>query len=57
MERFMAASCWRRARFSRARSDVFSDPKSMLQSNLRSFFIMDEDFSGLCEKVNNFSID
>ena len=29
----------------------------MLKSNLRNFFIIDEDFSGLCEKVNNFNTD
>jgi len=28
----------------------------MLKSNLRNFFIMDEDFSDLCGKVNNFSV-
>jgi len=56
MDRFMAAICWRSARFSRTRSDAFSCPKSILNSNLRNFFKMDEDFSGFCEKVNNFSV-
>ena len=33
-DRFIMATCWRSARFSRARSDVFSNPKSILNPSL-----------------------
>ena len=29
----------------------------MIKSNLKNFFIMDEEVSDLCEKVNNLSMD
>ena len=51
------ANCWRSARFSRTRSESFWGPKSMFKSSLSSIFIMDADFAGLVEKVNNFSVD
>ena len=53
----MVANCWRSARFSRTRSESFWGPKSMFKSSLSSIFIMDADFAGLVEKVNNFSMD
>ncbi len=53
----MVANCWRSARFSRTRSESFWGPKNMFKSSLSSIFIMDADFAGLVEKVNNFSKD
>ena len=57
IDRFKAATCCQSARFSSARSDVFSESKYMIKSNLKNFFIMDEEVSDLCEKVNNLSMD
>ena len=56
-DRFIMATCWRSARFSRARSDVFLNPKSILKISFISVFIMDEDVAGPCQKVNNFKTD
>jgi hypothetical protein len=46
----------RSARFSRARSESFGVPIRMFKSSLSSIFIMDANFAGLVEKVNNFKL-
>jgi len=55
--RFRMANCWRSARFSRARSESFWGPNSMFKISLSNIFIMDANFAGLCENVNNLSKD
>lgn len=42
IERFIVASCWRNARFSKARSGYFLNPKSMFKSS----FIIDDELTG-----------
>jgi len=41
-DRFMIASCWRSARFSKARSDAFVNPKRIFITSSNVIFIMDE---------------
>ena len=47
-DRFIVASCWRSARFSKTISKVFLNPKRMLKSKFSVIFIMDEALAGLC---------
>ena len=41
-DRFIVASCWRSARFSKTISKVFLNPKRMLKSKFSVIFIIDE---------------
>ena len=51
------ANYWRSARFSKARSESFWGLKSIFKISFSNIFIMDANFAGLCENVNNFSKD
>jgi hypothetical protein len=51
------ANCWRSARFSRTRSESFWVLKIMFKISFSNILIMDADYAGLCENVNNFSKD
>jgi hypothetical protein len=42
-------------RFSKARSESFWDLKTIFKISFSNVFIMDANFAGLCENVNNFS--
>ena len=45
------------ARFSKASSEFFYDFRGMFKISFSNIFIMDANFAGLCENVNNFSKD